>query len=275
MHLILIESISALREARPDFPAPVILVPTMGALHAGHASLVSQAREEAGEDGTVVVTVFVNPTQFGPGEDLDAYPRTLEDDMDICAEAGGDVMFAPAVSEIYPADASTSVLENSLSQSLCGASRPGHFAGVGLIVMKLFNLVEPDTAVFGKKDYQQLAIIRRIVRDLDVPVEILGGETVREEDGLAMSSRNRYLTESERAQAPSIRAALLAAAKSVSPEETFQRLLAANAPDARIDYADLVHRDTLQPLRSVSPGKSLLAAAVFLGKARLIDNIEI
>ncbi len=188
-----------------------VFVPTMGALHDGHAALIRAAREIAGQNGNVAVSIFVNPLQFGPGEDFSKYPRTLIEDLGLCRDNGADMIFAPKAEELYPTDRSIALYETSLSQLLCGASRPGHFEGVCTIVAKLFNLVQCDDAVFGKKDYQQFAIIRRLVRDLDFNVVLHGIETVREADGLAMSSRNRYMSPEERAQAPALRTALLAA----------------------------------------------------------------
>ncbi len=257
---------------------PVVLVPTMGALHAGHATLVSEARELAGRDGTVVVSIFVNPTQFGPGEDFEDYPRDFEADRETCSKAGADVIFAPPPGEMYSGDRSIEVHESRLSQVLCGTSRPTHFAGVCTVVAKLFNLVRPDIAVFGKKDYQQLAIIRRLVRDLNFAVEVHGVETVREADGLAMSSRNLYLDEAERAQAPVIRHALLAAdferrASFIVAE--IKRRIRKDAPGGKIDYIELVDAETLERIKGVVDQPALLAAAVFFGKTRLIDNLEV
>ena len=191
-----------------------VFVPTMGALHEGHAALVRTAREIAGPGGNVLVSIFVNPLQFGPNEDFSKYPRTLIEDLSICRDNGADAIFVPKAEDLYPTDRSIQLTETQLSRRLCGASRPGHFDGVCTVVAKLFNLVQPDDAVFGKKDYQQLAIIRRLVRDLDFNVVIHGVDTVREADGLAMSSRNRYLTPEERAQAPTLRRALLQARRS-------------------------------------------------------------
>jgi pantoate--beta-alanine ligase len=224
----------------------------------------------------------VNPLQFGPNEDFDRYPRTLEADMAMCEAAGADMIFAPAVREVYHADRSIKILETSLSNVLCGASRPGHFDGVCTVVAKLFNLVQPDEAVFGKKDYQQLAIIRRLVRDLDIPVVIHGIETVREPDGLAMSSRNRYLSPEERAESPALRQALVAARKAwlggVTGTSRLLSLmrthLAEHARLGREDYIALVDQETLQPL-DIARNHSLIALAVWFGKARLIDNIEL
>jgi pantoate--beta-alanine ligase len=282
--MILLHSVSELRQWRQASPAPVVLVPTMGALHEGHLTLVREARRLAGAAGRVAVSVFVNPLQFGPGEDLDRYPRTLEADAAGCREAGADLVFAPPVEEIYHADRSIQITEKSLSRVLCGASRPGHFDGVCTVVAKLFNLFQPHDAVFGKKDFQQLAIIRRLVRDLDVPVTLHGVETVREADGLAMSSRNRYLSAAERAQAPALRAALEQARDAwlngVTGARQLRQLvadvLAARAPLGRVDYISLVDAATLEE-KTVLPAsqRHLIALAVFFGGARLIDNIEL
>jgi pantoate--beta-alanine ligase len=260
-----------------------VFVPTMGALHEGHAALIRAARELAGQAGNVIVSIFVNPTQFGPGEDFSKYPRTLIEDLGICRDNGADAIFAPKAEDLYLADRSLQLFETSLSKTLCGASRPGHFDGVCTIVAKLFNLVQPDDAVFGKKDYQQLAIIRRLVRDLDFNVVIHGIETVREADGLAMSSRNRYLSEEERAQAPVLRAALMKAREAYvkggeRDGKALQRLvldqIAAEAPAGRVDYVEVVDAATLQtPTENTE--LVLIAVAVFFGSARLIDNIEL
>ncbi len=253
-----------------------VLVPTMGALHAGHVSLIRRAREKAGPEGEVVVSIFVNPLQFEPGADFSRYPRPVSADQEICRGEGVDLVFRPPPNEMYFEDRSALVEETALSERLCGASRPGHFRGVCTVVTKLFHLLGPSAAVFGEKDFQQLAIIRRMVRDLDFPIEILSGPTVREADGLALSSRNQYLTAEERAQAPVIRAALLAAAQ--SEENSARKLVAAvreqieSATLARIDYAEIVDADDLQPRLTIEP-RSLLAVAVFFGQTRLIDNI--
>lgn len=260
-----------------------VFVPTMGALHEGHAALIRAARELAGQAGNVIVSIFVNPTQFGPGEDFSKYPRTLIEDLGICRDNGADAIFAPKAEDLYLADRSLQLFETSLSKTLCGASRPGHFDGVCTIVAKLFNLVQPDDAVFGKKDYQQLAIIRRLVRDLDFNVVIHGIETVREADGLAMSSRNRYLSEEERAQAPVLRAALMKAREAYvkggeRDGKALQRLvvdqIAAEAPAGRVDYVEVVDAGTLQKPTEATE-LVLIAVAVFFGSARLIDNIEL
>ncbi|MBK8036301.1 MAG: pantoate--beta-alanine ligase [Verrucomicrobiaceae bacterium] len=260
-----------------------VFVPTMGALHEGHAALIRAARELAGQSGNVIVSIFVNPTQFGPGEDFSKYPRTLIEDLGLCRDNGADAIFAPKAEDLYLADRSIQLFETSLSKTLCGTSRPGHFDGVCTIVAKLFNLVQPDDAVFGKKDYQQLAIIRRLVRDLDFNVVIHGIDTVREADGLAMSSRNRYLTEEERAQAPVLRAALLKAREAYvkggeRDGKALQRLvldqIAAGAPAGRVDYVEVVDASTLQTPTETTE-LVLIAVAVFFGSARLIDNIEL
>jgi pantoate--beta-alanine ligase len=261
----------------------VVLVPTMGALHDGHVHLVRVARELAGSDGLVGVSIFVNPLQFGPKEDFSRYPRELEADAAKCAGAGCDVVFAPAVDEVYHADRSIIILEKSLSTVLCGASRPGHFDGVCTVVAKLFNYFQPDDAVFGKKDYQQLAIIRRMVRDLNFPIVLHGIDTVREADGLAMSSRNRYLSPEERAQAPALRRALLAMREAwlggerstTALKQVASAILASDAPVARLDYLEVCDTETLQDVETVGERKCVIAIAAFFGKARLIDNLEL
>ena len=261
---------------------PVVLVPTMGALHEGHAQLIRRARELAGADGTVLVSVFVNPTQFGPNEDLDHYPRTFERDEQTCEACGADAIFAPLPDEVYVPGHSMDVRETVLSVSLCGASRPGHFPGVCLVVLKLFNIVQPTQAVFGKKDYQQLAVIRRMVRDLNVPVDIVGAETVREADGLAMSSRNENLSEKERAVAPQIQRAL-AEGKALWERQAdvsvhlLLRVVRSHLdqiPGGRVDYLELVDAHSLEPIRGTISGPVVCATAYAFPRARLIDNIE-
>ena len=251
-------------------------VPTMGNLHAGHLALVRLAKKHS---DVVVVSIFVNPTQFGPNEDFAAYPRTFEADRALCEAEGVDIVFHPDVPEMYPAGVSVSVVENSLSRTLCGASRPGHFDGVCTVVAKLFNLVQPQVAVFGEKDGQQLRIIRRMVRDLRFPVEIVAGPTVREPDGLALSSRNQYLTPEQRPQAAGLRRALdeaerLFAAGERDPQKLVaaMRAVVARAPAARIDYIEIVDDETLQPLTGPIVRPALAALAVRVGKPRLIDN---
>jgi pantoate--beta-alanine ligase len=280
--MMTLANISSLRAWRDAAPSPVVFVPTMGALHDGHLQLMRDARKVAGEHGSVIVSIFVNPLQFGPKEDLAKYPRELDADAAKCESVGVDAIFAPSAGEMYPEDRSIIVLETKLSKVLCGASRPGHFDGVCTVVLKLFNLVQPRSAVFGKKDYQQLAIIRRMVRDLNVPIEIIGSETVRDADGLALSSRNRYLGELERSQAPAIRRALLLAKErwrqnkgnAGALREVFLHELHTRAPLSRLDYIECVDADSLEPLSEVT-GCGLLATAVFFGGTRLIDNIEL
>jgi pantoate--beta-alanine ligase len=258
-----------------------VLVPTMGALHRGHLELIGIAREAAGKEGEVAVSIFVNPLQFAPGGDYEKYPRPETDDEKVCRSAGVDILFRPSPDEMYAADSSVVIEENSLSATLCGKSRPGHFRGVCTVVAKLFHILAPDAAVFGEKDFQQLAIIRRMVRDLNFQIEIIGAPTVRESDGLASSSRNQYLSETERQQAPVLRAALLEGAwLAAGGERSVPAIIAAarkvidTAPLARIDYLELVNADTLQPLEIVQPN-SLIALAVFFGQTRLIDNIRL
>src|SRR6478735_1498653 len=213
---------TALREILKNSPGPRVLVPTMGAFHPGHSSLMHRARDIAGPEGTVIVSIFVNPIQFDRASDLDAYPRPMASDLAACEAAGVDVAFTPAADSMYFPDRSVTVTESLLSTGLCGAARPGHFDGVCTVVLKLFLLSGCDAAVFGEKDFQQLAIIRRMVRDLDVPVEIIEYPTVREPDGLAMSSRNVRLTAEQRADAPRIHRALSAAVKQETAAEILQ-----------------------------------------------------
>lgn len=258
-----------------------VLVPTMGALHRGHAELIRVAHERAGVDGEVVVSIFVNPLQFEPGSDFDKYPRPQEADEQICRAAGVDLLFRPRANEMYFDDGSVFVEETKLSRGLCGASRPGHFRGVCTVVTKLFHLLAPDTAVFGEKDFQQLAIMRRIVRDLNFSIEIVGVPTVRESDGLALSSRNRYLDESGRAEATILSRALEQAKELVARGEcSAARLIAsavemiASAKSSRVDYIGIVDGETLEPTEVVRPDARMLLA-VFIGTTRLIDNIRL
>ena len=255
---------------------PRVLVPTMGALHKAHGELTKVARERAGADGEVAVSIFVNPLQFEPGSDYERYPRPEKADEDFCRDAGVDLLFRPSMEEMYFDDRSTFVEETSLSSVLEGKSRPGHFRGVCTVVAKLFNVLAPDAAVFGEKDFQQLAIVRRMVRDLNFNIDIIAVPTVREEDGLACSSRNQYLNLEERKQATVLHKALLAAAnaseKSARDIVDLARKMIGAAPLAQIDYLELVDAETLQPVEMVRPN-SLLALAVFFGKTRLIDNI--
>ena len=253
-----------------------VLVPTMGALHAGHMELVRKAREVAGRDGTVIVSIFVNPIQFDRESDLESYPRPMESDLEKCRAAGVDVVFAPEAASMYFPDRSITVTESLLSGGLCGATRPGHFDGVCTVVLKLFLLSGCDAAVFGEKDFQQLAIIRRMVRDLDVPVEIIECPTVREADGLAMSSRNVRLTETQRADAPRIQRALSEAARLDSVEDILRhaREVISESPHTRIDYLSLVDAESLQPITDLTK-PAVLATAVFFGDVRLIDHVAV
>ena len=264
-----------LREILNSFPKPRVLVPTMGALHAGHVALIRKAREEAGAEGTVTVSIFVNPIQFDRASDLTAYPRPLEKDLAICEVEGVDLVFTPETTAMYYPDRSITVTEASLAAGLCGATRPGHFDGVCTVVLKLFNLTSCDVAVFGEKDFQQLAIIRRMVRDLDVPVKIVACRTLREADGLAMSSRNVRLKQAEREDAPRIQRALSAAIQLDSPNAILASARAEieASPLARIDYLSLVDAETLQPAANLDR-PVVLATAVFYGDVRLIDNVS-
>lgn len=257
-------------------PTPVVLVPTMGALHEGHAALIDAARTRAGKEGTVVVSIFVNPTQFAPHEDLEKYPRTLEADRALCARHGADAIFTPTAGEMYPPGDATYVEETVLTRGLCGANRPGHFRGVCTVVTKLFHLVRPDAAIFGEKDYQQLAVIRRMTRDLFFGLEVIGHPTVREADGLALSSRNRYLHPEERARARHFPAALQAAARESSPAQIIASAttLIAQGTGTPPEYAAVVDAETLAPLANLDR-PAVLAAAVKIGETRLIDNVRL
>jgi pantoate--beta-alanine ligase len=268
------ETVADLRRLRADLPGPVALVPTMGALHEGHRTLVRAARQAA---GSVVVSVFVNPTQFGPGEDFERYPRTWDDDLAALAEEGADLVFHPQVEEVYPPGAvGVTVDPGPLGSVLEGAVRPGHFAGVLTVVAKLFGLVRPDLALFGEKDYQQLTLIRAMARELALGVEVVGVPTVREDDGLALSSRNRYLDEGQRAAALTISAALRAGA-AAGPEGAAAVLAAAGAaldaePTLVRDYLELTDPD-LGPVPSAGPARLLVAARA--GATRLLDNVAV
>lgn len=275
--LRIVSDTAELRRTRRSLPGRVALVPTMGNLHAGHLSLVRAARERA---DSVVVSVFVNPMQFGPGEDYAEYPRTLEEDAAALAGEGVDLVFAPESGQMYPSgDPATRVTVTGLSEILCGEDRPGHFEGVATVVAMLLNLVTPDLAVFGEKDYQQLAVIRRMAAELHLPVEIVGAPTVREADGLAMSSRNQYLSMDERAMAPVLYAALCEAAERLRAgdrdyagieTEGRQRLAAAGF---RPDYFAVRAAD-LGPPKPAARELRVLAAGR-LGRARLIDNLAV
>jgi pantoate--beta-alanine ligase len=269
--------ITTIAEAQVQPPARRrVLVPTMGALHKAHGEMVRIAREHAGHDGEVVLSIFVNPLQFEPGSDYERYPRPETTDEEFCRKAGVDLLFRPSVTEMYADDRSVFVEESFLSNTLEGKSRPGHFRGVCTVVAKLFNILSADAALFGEKDFQQLAIVRRMVRDLDFKTDIIAVPTVREEDGLACSSRNQYLTPVERKQAAVLHKALRAAAtagkKSARDVVDLARKVIGEAPLARIDYVEVVDLKTLQPAEIVRPN-SLLVLAVFFGKTRLIDNM--
>jgi pantoate--beta-alanine ligase len=257
---------------------PRVLVPTMGALHKAHGEMVRVAREHAGNDGEVALSIFVNPLQFEPGSDYNRYPRLEKADEEFCRNAGVDLLFRPSVTEMYAVDRSVFVEEFSLSSTLEGKSRPGHFRGVCTVVAKLFNILSPDVALFGEKDFQQLMIVRRMARDLNFKTNIIAVPTVREDDGLAFSSRNQYLNTEERKQAPVLHKALMAGAnagnKSAREIVDVVSNVIREAPLSRIDYAELVDAETLQPVETVGPN-SLLALAVVFGKTRLIDNIRL
>ena len=268
------ETTAELRKLRDELPGPVVLVPTMGALHEGHRTLVRAARELG---GSVVVSVFVNPTQFGPGEDLDRYPRTWDDDLAALAAEGADLVFHPPVDEVYPpGSVGVTVQPGPLGQELEGAVRPGHFAGVLTVVAKLFGLVRPDVAVFGEKDYQQLTLIRAMARELALGVEVRGVPTVREEDGLALSSRNRYLSPEQRATAAALSAALRAGAaagpRGGAAVLAAARAVLADAPGLLQDYLELTDPE-LGPAPTAGPTRLLVAARA--GSTRLIDNTAV
>lgn len=266
----------AVADARARGAGPIALVPTMGALHEGHLTLVDRAREHA---GFVALSVYVNPLQFGPAEDLARYPRDLERDARLAEERGVDLLFAPTDAEMYPAgEPVVRVSPGPLADRLCGAFRPGHFEGVLTVVAKLFNIIQPDVAVFGQKDYQQAVLIRRMVADLDMPVEIVVAPLVREPDGLAMSSRNAYLQGDARIRARSLSQGLADAARAYAAgERNADRLTALvraaiERAGARTQYAELVEPDTLARIETAVPG-SVLAVAAFVDDTRLIDNI--
>ncbi|HTU48487.1 MAG TPA: pantoate--beta-alanine ligase [Bryobacteraceae bacterium] len=252
------------------------LVPTMGALHNGHGALLDEARRRC---SVVVATIFVNPLQFNESSDYKLYPRVLGDDVAFCTARGVDYIFAPLDEEMYPEAQRAFVDVEEVSQNLCGQYRPGHFRGVATVVLKLFHIVQPHLAFFGEKDYQQLAVVRRLVRDLNVPLQIVGVETVREPDGLALSSRNRRLTLKERAFAPYLYKALLAAQESIACGERNSGSVKARAarilhsiPEIKLEYLDLVDPDTIRPVDYVG-GPVRAALAAWIGKTRLIDNL--
>lgn len=270
----------ALRRALLEHRGKTVgFVPTMGFLHEGHLSLMRQARKD---NELVVVSIFVNPTQFGPNEDLDRYPRDPEGDLAKCTAAGVDIVWMPNTDAMYANDHSTTVQVRDLTDRLCGASRPGHFDGVTTIVSKLFNRVQPDRAYFGQKDYQQLAVIRRMVRDLDMPIDIIGMPIVRDADGLALSSRNKYLSDAHRADALRLQQSIRNAAQRWKDGERNATTLIQEVREhiepgehTRIDYIELVDAHTLRPLHQEPSEQPVLALAVFVGDTRLIDNARL
>lgn len=272
----IVSSIAVLRETLQG-RGPVAFVPTMGNLHAGHIALAEQARRLG---RTVVVSIFVNPLQFGPNEDLDKYPRTLEQDCRQLQAAGTDIVFTPTVQELFPTPQQFQVAPPPIAGELCGIVRPGHFQGVATIVLKLFNIVQPAIAVFGKKDYQQLHIIRSMVREFNLPIDIAAGETVRAADGLALSSRNGYLSTAERAEAPRLRRNLVSIGEALGAgKRDFAALEQAATADLaangwKVDYISLRNGETLQAARHGDDAVVVLGAA-WLGTTRLIDNLEV
>jgi pantoate--beta-alanine ligase len=270
-------TVGELASARARLNAPLGLVPTMGALHAGHASLIERARREC---ASVVVSVFVNPLQFGPGEDFNTYPRSVEEDRAVLESLNVDVMFAPSMAVMYPQKLDVFAEPTLLAQHLEGERRPGHFRGVATVVLKLFNLVAPHRAYFGEKDAQQLAVIQRMVADLNLPVEIVSCETLREPDGLALSSRNAYLTAEERRSAPHLYAALRLVADGLGAgrRDVASLIAAARAALAplREDYLAVVRPEEFRPLPNAPPAADLLVVgAAFAGRVRLIDNLKV
>jgi len=271
-----VQSISDLRALRSKLEGTVGFVPTMGYLHAGHLALVERA---GAENAAVIVSIYVNPTQFGPREDFAAYPRDLDRDLRLLREAGADIVFAPGPGEMYAADFTTYVEETELSKGLCGRSRPTHFRGVTTVVAKLLNIVQPDRVYFGQKDAQQAAVVKRMVRDLDIPVEVVVMPTVREADGLAMSSRNAYLSPAQRGEALVLSTGLAEARRLFEAGERSASVLKkaiskviSAAPGAKIDYIEVVDAETLENVKEIRR-PALVAMAVLVGKTRLIDNV--
>ncbi len=276
-----VQTISAMQRQAKEWQArhiPVAFVPTMGFLHEGHLSLVARARREIGRKGKIVLSIYVNPKQFAPNEDLAAYPRNLAKDKQLCAQAGVDVVFAPSDREMYPAGFSTYVAEEKLSQGMEGGARPTHFRGVTTVLAKLFHIVQPSVAVFGAKDFQQAAVVQKMGRDLNFPLKIIIAPTVREPGGLALSSRNKYLTPSQHRQAEILHRAIERAKGAVAegpvPAASLReelRALIASQSESRLDYIEFFDPQTLAPAQKVKPGTQM-ALAVFIGKTRLIDN---
>ena len=255
------------------------LVPTMGCLHEGHLSLIKKAKSES---SFVVVSIFVNPTQFAPHEDFSKYPRTFPDDQALCEKVGVDLIFAPSVEDFYATDASTWVDVDKVSDGLCGTFRPGHFRGVATVVAMLFNAVQPQVAIFGRKDLQQLAVIKRMVRDLHFPVKIIAHETVREANGIALSSRNHYLSASELKQAAVIPGALQKAKSLFQSGEKRSSIILATArdhlatePSIALQYLTIVDSESMAVVETVTPDRCTIALACHLGKTRLIDNLDL
>jgi len=280
-NLRVIEQVALMQQECRRVARPLVLVTTMGALHEGHAALIRYARKIAGPQGTVAVSLFLNPKQFNSVEDLKLYPQPFEADKALCEQAGTDLLFHPHAEEIYLSDHSVNVEEQQLSRVLCGASRPGHFTGVATVLTKIFNIITPDKVVFGEKDWQQLAIVRRFVQDLNFPIEVIGYPTVRETDHLALSSRNTRLSQAERETAPKIYAALQQAAEQVAQGEkkvsvllTATRAALEAIPGAIIDYVEIMNEETLEPISEITKAsKPRLFVAVKLRETRLIDNI--
>jgi pantoate--beta-alanine ligase len=256
----------------------VALVPTMGAIHAGHLQLVAEAKKNASK---IVVSIFVNPTQFGPNEDFANYPRTLERDIQLLAQAGVDLVWSPSAIEMYPEGFATSIHVAGLSEALCGAFRPGHFDGVATVVAKLFMQIRPDIALFGEKDYQQLMLIKRLVKDLNMNIEVLGVPTLRERDGLALSSRNQYLDADERKIAPKLYAILQQTSNHIRSGADVKDMLGLAEKEiiaagfTKIDYIELREEESLMPVVNFSEETARLLSAVWLGKTRLIDNVRV
>jgi pantoate--beta-alanine ligase len=278
VHLALVTTRAGLAAARAELSAPVVLVPTMGALHSGHQSLLRRASEIAGPSGSVVVSIFVNPRQFGPTEDLGRYPRSLDADLAMCAAEGVALVFAPAVTEVYPAEPQVTVDPGPLGQILEGEFRPGFFGGVLTVVLKLFSLVRPDVAVFGQKDAQQLALVRQMSADFNLGVEVVPVPTFRDRDGLAASSRNQYLSAADRRVALALPAALRAGAARAAdgPETVLATARAYLASQAMtFDYLVLLDAQTFQPVAAGFAGQAVLLVAARVGTTRLIDNVLI